>query len=675
MALLQTIVTVFLELAGGYFFLANSFYIFLFVLALFSIRRRERLKPMVRHLDALGFSPAVTVIVPAYNEEKSIVDSVHSLLRLRYSNIEVVVVNDGSTDTTLECLKKAAGLYIDNTLVTSDFASSLTVRGVYRSAIPSNLIVIDKTNSGKASSLNVGIGYGSHDLICSVDSDSILDDDALLSIVRPFVENPVTVASGGSIQLANGSTIRHSRIIETHMPKQWIARVQIVEYIRSFFCGRVGLDALNSTLVISGAFGIFRRDALQKVGGYKTTTLGEDMDLVVRLHRYFREQKEDYSIVFLPDPVCWTEAPSDWMTLYRQRRRWQIGLLQCLSQNRDMFLNPKYGMIGMFAFPSAVIIDVLGPMVEITAYVCLIFGCVMGFLSSSEIFLFMFVSFLYGLVISVGAVVIGELYYNRYKNLSCLATLVLSTFVETVGYRQLNSIWRIRAFFGFIRGEHTWGKMKRAGLSGDTPVKEKAVSFAMAKLDFTTIAIAGTLAVALVVVSIRPFWIKHISSKAGDVSIARNADQVNKGQKRTPAEDTKEVTKKLAAVVAVSAEKVAVVEDVQPVVAPVDVKPAAAAEPSSGLFRATLIVSDLNQASTKITEKLKELGSEKAGDVELGWKKTPVILYYHLIIPDQNLAEAKNFLSGFGKLNIRFEKHPKLIPAGTDRLILEVQKK
>lgn len=454
---------IWLVCAGLYFFIVNSFYAVIFVLALISMRQRKELRPLLRQMNRLAFSPPVSVIVPAFNEEKSIVQSINSLLRLHYNQLEVVVVNDGSKDDTLELLKKSQ-LLVAEDIPRLSMISNSQIRGIYRSKIHANLIVIDKENSGKADSLNLGMDYSSNELICAVDSDSILDDEALLAIATPFVENPLTIASGGTIQIANGSRIRNSRVEATEMPNTWIERVQIVEYIRSFFCGRVGLDMLRSTLVISGAFGIFKKEAMVAVGGYKTANLGEDMDLVVRMHRYYRQEKLDYSIVFLPDPVCWTECPSDWKTLYKQRKRWQVGLLQSLHQNRDMMFNHKFGTIGMFAFPYNFMVDVLGPVIDILAFLTIVFGLAFGILSTEQVILFTIVSFLYGTVISIGAVVIGELHYRRYQTLRDIFLLVASTVVENFGYRQINSIWRVRAFYDFFRGGTSWGSMKRKGL-------------------------------------------------------------------------------------------------------------------------------------------------------------------------------------------------------------------
>ncbi|UYL09426.1 glycosyltransferase [Bdellovibrio sp. SKB1291214] len=454
----------YLRVVAYYFLTINSFYIFLFMLALISIRRREIIKPLLGDGKSYGFSPPVSIIVPAYNEEKSIVDSVHSLLRLKYGQIEVVVVNDGSKDGTFEVMKKICLLEPDEVVRMSDLGRA-PVRGIYRSKIHPNLILIDKPNSGKADSLNVAIDYCSHDLVCAVDSDSVLNDDALLAISMPFTENPHTIASGGTIQLANGSTFKNSRPVDNRMPDGWLERVQIVEYIRSFFCGRVGLDVLGSTLVISGAFGIFRKDAVVAVRGYQADSMGEDMDLVVRMHRKYRDMNKKYSICFLPDPVCWTEAPSDLKTLQRQRRRWQVGLLQSLYENRRMMFNPKYGVIGMFAFPYNFIVDILGPFIELSAYIAITLGIMFGLVESDRIFTLVIASILYGMLISVGAVVIGELYYHRYTRLRDIGLLVVSTIFENFGYRQINSYWRMKALIDHFKGNHSWGEMKRTGFA------------------------------------------------------------------------------------------------------------------------------------------------------------------------------------------------------------------
>ena len=450
-----------------YFFIVNTIYFLLLILAVLSIRKQLRARQLIDSMKERFsvFAPSISVLAPAYNEEATISESIKSFMMLDYPKYEVIVINDGSKDKTLERLKESFVLEPEE-LFYDDLLSKSKIRGTYRSKLHPNLIVIDKENGGKADALNMGIGFSQMDVFCAVDSDSVLESDALLRIVVPFIEDPKkTIASGGTIRIANGSTIRHGRGVDAHLPKKYFSLMQVIEYTRAFLCGRIGWNVFNATLVVSGAFGLFSRDAIKKIGGYLEGSIGEDMELVVRIHRYYRELRIPYRVVFVPDPVCWTEAPETYKMLNRQRNRWQRGLADTLIKNKDMFFNHKFGFLGLFAIPYYWFVELFGPIVEILSYVALFVGFGFGFLDQETFWLFFIAGILYGVIMSIASVLLGEIYFSKYPKVSQFLTLIGISFVEAFGYRQMNMWWRLQGLKDYWQGKKSWGQMHRTGFS------------------------------------------------------------------------------------------------------------------------------------------------------------------------------------------------------------------
>jgi cellulose synthase/poly-beta-1,6-N-acetylglucosamine synthase-like glycosyltransferase len=422
----------------------------------------------VRRTLRSPLAPPIAVLVPAYNEASGIADSVRSLLALDYPRLEVVVINDGSTDETLQRLTEVFDLRPVRR-PTPPFLPHRHVRGVYAPRSRLRLLVIDKENGGKADSLNAGINFSSYSLVCSVDADSILEQDALAKAAMPFVEDPErTVATGGMVRIANGCRIDHGRVIDAHLPQSRFAMFQVIEYLRAFFGTRTGWSALNGLLIVSGAFGLFRRDVVIAVGGYRTDTVGEDMELVVRLHRTCRDARRPYRIVYVADPVCWTEAPESARTLRRQRRRWQRGSLETLLFHRRMLLNPRYRAVGLIALPSLLLFEVVGPILELSGYVVTVAGLVLGFLAPAAFLLFLALAILYGLILTLGAAVLEDATANRHPAWSHLRRILLYAVGESFGYRQLGHLWRTEGLWQLVR-KSEWGAMERKGLSRADP--------------------------------------------------------------------------------------------------------------------------------------------------------------------------------------------------------------
>ena len=453
----------------AYFLLINVVYIVTSVMALRVVwRYRQRLRAL-NLLDpsrALA-APPISVLAPAYNEELTCVESIRSLLTLDYPRHEIIVINDGSKDGTMARLTAAFELTPRSRLATAEIATS-TVRQVYQSRAYPNLWVIDKENGGKADALNVGLNYCNTPLLCAVDADTLLERDALTRIVRPFLEDARTVAVGGKIRVINDCTVRSGIVTEARLPKNHLAALQTVEYLRAFLVGRVGWAAFNASLVISGAFGLFNRGAVVEAGGYASKqtsgeTVGEDMELVVRIKRRFTEQGRECRIEFVPDSVAWTEVPESYRVLGRQRDRWQRGLIESLTRHRKMLFNRRFGPTGMFAFPVFLFLEGLGPIIEIAGYIGFAVAVFSGSASSLYVFTFFVLAFALGVGLSTIAVLIEEVAFGRYGRMRDVFRMFGLAALENFGFRQLNTWWRVRGLWRTLTGKKAWGKMERKG--------------------------------------------------------------------------------------------------------------------------------------------------------------------------------------------------------------------
>ena len=440
------------------------FYLFQFLLAAIAQFARPRAVSSAvlwgRYSD---LAPPIAVIVPAFNEEVTVADTVTSLLALYYPEVEIIVVNDGSRDGTLAKLIDTFGLQPAIRSYELPLAHK-PIRNLYASPDLPRLLVVDKENGGKADALNAGINIARTPLFCSVDADSLLETDALLRGVRPFIEEPATtIAVGGTVRVANGSVIRAGNVIKVRLPRTFLSLVQTLEYLRSFLAARLSLGQMNALTVISGAFGLFSRRAALAVGGYSVDTVAEDMEIVVKLHRHMRETKQDYRIVFIPEPVCWTEVPTDLRTLGTQRARWQRGAIETLVKHRRMLFNPRYGRVGTFGFGQIFVVDLLTPLFETLGYIVMPAMWFLGLLSGAYMLAFLGITFTIGILMSVAALVLEEAGMRRFPHVGNLLTLALIAIAENLGYRQLNNFWRLRGIWQFLRRDRSWGNMRREG--------------------------------------------------------------------------------------------------------------------------------------------------------------------------------------------------------------------
>lgn len=455
-----------------YYLGSNVIYLALLIVALRSSRAHHQHLASLRleRMKISPLTPPITLIAPAHNEERSILPSVRSLLRIDYPELEVVVVNDGSKDRTLAKLKEGYGLEPAHMLYIPHIATA-AVRGIYRSTREPRLLVVDKEAGGsKADAVNAGLNAAASPYTCVVDADSMLESDALLRVMVRILEDPKrVVAAGGIVRVLNGCELAGWKIRRVRLPKSPIVVIQVIEYLRAFLIGREAWARGNMLTIISGAFGVFRRDVVLSVGGYRAAAIGEDFDLVARIHRKMLEEKRAYSIAFLPDPVCWTEVPPTAKSLGRQRARWHKGLLDTLWPNRDMLFRRKYGRIGWLALPYMWIFEFFAPVLEIAGLAAIALAAVLGMLSRTFCIEFLVYGYLFAAMISVGAVLQEEVTYRRYSDWRDVARLILFCFLEQFPYRQMHLIWRLQGIWQYARGDLVWTPMERVGLESAAP--------------------------------------------------------------------------------------------------------------------------------------------------------------------------------------------------------------
>ena len=451
-------------LALLYFAGINGGYILLNVITFFSLPRH-----MQRHvlLDLPqphnDFEPPVSLIVAACNEALVIADSVRSLLQLDYSEFEIIVVNDGSKDDTLAVLRRE----FDLVPFPEAFRQRLRhqpVKAIYQSRLHPELRVIDKQNGGcKSDAVNAGINAARYPLFTPLDADTILQRDSLRLLVQPFLEDPHTVASGGIVRIANGCEVTRGFLTRVALPARPLALFQIVEYLRAFLFGRIGWSALNALPLISGAFGMFHRESVIQLGGYRHDTLGEDMELVLRMHRHYRLQRKPYRITFVPDPVCWTEAPVDLRTLRNQRIRWQRGLMESILMNRQLFFHPRSGALGWLAMPFLFAFEGFGPIMEVGGYAVVTLGFLLDAVSPAGFLAFTSVAVGLGTVLTLTSLLLEQSAFNTYPRPADLLRLLATALVENLGYRQMTAVWRLQGLWRWARRrESSWGAMARS---------------------------------------------------------------------------------------------------------------------------------------------------------------------------------------------------------------------
>jgi cellulose synthase/poly-beta-1,6-N-acetylglucosamine synthase-like glycosyltransferase len=456
-----------------YFLAVNSWYLVLLISSLLEMRRHMLLiADESRHLLLSStLSPTISILAPAFNEESTIEGSLRALLALQYPRLEVIVISDGSTDDTVKVLVERFDLVPVKTIYERRIKTKL-VRNLYRSATYPSLVVVDKENGGKADALNVGLSFARGELVCAMDADTLIEGDGLQRMVRPFLYATNVVATGGTIRVVNGSDVNLGRIVKARVTTHALAGIQVVEYLRAFLFGRLGWNRLGGNIIISGAFGLFRRESVVNAGGYLHDTVGEDMELVLRLKRLSYERSGPGTIAFVPDPVAWTEVPETLKVLGRQRDRWHRGLADVLWRHRQMFLNPRYGITGLFVFPYYVFVELLAPLIEAIGLITIVTGLILGFIDWRFATLFYLTAYGLGTALTAFTLILEDISFHRYNTFRDRGLLFWWALMENLGYRQMTVYWRLRGLWKFLLGRKDWGVMDRKGFQKPVGVVE-----------------------------------------------------------------------------------------------------------------------------------------------------------------------------------------------------------
>ena len=450
-----------------YFVITNVTYTLLMVVSLYAVTMHSKYASQIRGRDLLQspVTPPVALIVPAYNEEEGIVQTVLSLFDVEYPEKELIVVDDGSRDDTAQRLIERFGLQPADFIYRPRLNARPPLGFFYNPEHP-ELLLIRKENGGKPDALNVGINMARSPYFCTVDADSIIEKEALVRLMEPVLESRVpTVVSGGVVRIANGCTARNGRIESVDLPHTWLERCQVVEYIRTFLFGRPGWNFLNATFIASGAFCLLHRESVIAAGGFGTDTVTEDIDVIATLHRTLRSKGQPYRMVFSSDPVCWTEAPKDLRMLARQRRRWQLGLLQTVMKHNDMIFNPRYGALGMLSMPFHAYIEAVGCLVEALGTVLIPFSFLVGAMPLSLFLLLMFLAVGYGTLLSTGSVLMEEATIRRYPRVRHVIALMGYAFLENLGYRQMTAFFRAQGAIQYLLGQRSWETVQKTGMA------------------------------------------------------------------------------------------------------------------------------------------------------------------------------------------------------------------
>ena len=470
-------------LTYGIFIYSTVLFLSYLLIAVFSIGETEKYMRKnsftdYRVLASSIHAPTVSVLAPAYNEGKTIVENVRSLLSIYYTNLEVIVINDGSKDDCLLQMIRAYDLekidfFVDYKIKTKE------VRGVYKSrnSIYNKLLVVDKVNGGKADALNVGINVSSNKYLVCIDVDCILEQDALLKMIKPFLEetDEKVIASGGVVRIANSCEIEDGKLVKVRMAEEYLPRMQILEYIRAFILGRMAWSRLNGLMLISGAFGAFDKEIAIKAGGYDHNTVGEDMELVVRMRRYMEERNVKYRVTYIPDPLCWTEAPNSFNILGRQRNRWTRGTIETLKFHRKMFLNPKYGLLGMLSYPYWFFFEMCAPVIEFFGFVSFFIFAALGLMDWSFFFSYLLFIICFGYLYSAFAILMEVMTYNQYKRRTDVMILLFTALTEPFYFHPFVVWSAIKGFVDYLRKKNAWGEMTRQGFAKKTGTAPVAI--------------------------------------------------------------------------------------------------------------------------------------------------------------------------------------------------------
>lgn len=456
----------------GFAIAAISSYIILAIISAFETVNYMKKNSFVNYTEILSSSiaPSISIIAPAYNESLNIVENVRSLLSNHYANYDVIIVNDGSKDDTLEKLIVAYHLIKVDYLINYQIETKPLRKGVFKSTNPAfeKLIVVDKENGGKADALNLGLNISTNRYVACIDVDCLLLEDSLQKMIKPFLEatDEKVIAAGGVIRIANSCIIQDGKLLDINLPKNRIVKGQILEYLRAFLLGRMAWSKLNGLLVISGAFGLFDKKIALEVGGYDTKTVGEDMEIIVRMRRYMEEKKVKYRVAYIPDPLCWTEAPDNYKIFISQRNRWTRGTIETLKKHRKIGFNPKYNALGLISYPYWLVFERLAPIIEVLGLFYFLILIVTNNVLWDYAILFLIVAYLFTVLFSIITIITEELTYHQYRKKGMGLQLIITAFTEPILNHPFILYAALKGNFDYYFNKKVkWGEMTRKGMS------------------------------------------------------------------------------------------------------------------------------------------------------------------------------------------------------------------
>lgn len=463
------------------FYSVLAVYVFYLIIMLLSHKRIIRIikgSQYARYRELSGSEqvPPVSIMVPSYNEELTIIENVQNLLNLNYPNYEVIVINDGSKDNTLKVLIEEFSLMDKSIYSVEAPLEAMPIRGVYHNPLYPKLYVVDKENGGKADALNVGINVSHFSLVATIDADSLLEKDALIRLANLYMESPEeNIAIGGNVRVANGCKIENGVVTEARLPGKLLPLFQNLEYLKTFLAGRIGWSAINGLIIVSGAFGLFRKDYLIKVDGYRDGFPGEDMNIIIKLHKHMMDHNLPYKIAYCPDAVCWTQAPESLRILQSQRKRWSRGNIKNILKYSSMMFVPKYKAVGLLSMPYTLLFETLGPYLKLTGYLALIGYIIQDVANYKIILMIIGLSMLVEILFSGGALLIEEMAFRRYPKFRDLAKMMFYSVLMTLGYNQINLYWKILGHIDYIRNDDSWGEMVRTSWRNEVVGQTKPI--------------------------------------------------------------------------------------------------------------------------------------------------------------------------------------------------------
>ena len=455
-----------------YAFFAIASYVILAIISAIETREYMKKNSFVNYKEILSstISPSISIIAPAYNESLNIIENVRSLLSSHYVNYDVIIVNDGSKDDSLEKLIVAYDLVKVDFLINQQIPTKPIRAGVFKSTNPAfeKLTVVDKENGGKADALNMGLNISNNNYVACIDVDCLLLENALQKMIKPFLEvtEETVIATGGVIRIANSCIIKDGKLIDVNFPKKMIEKAQILEYLRAFLLGRMAWSRLNGLLVISGAFGLFNKKIAIEVGGYDTNTVGEDMEIIVRMRRHMEEKKEKYKVAYIPDPLCWTEAPDNYKIFISQRNRWTRGTIETLRKHRKIAFNSKYRSLGLLSYPYWLFFERLAPVIEVIGIIYFVILMALNEVRWDYAFAFIILAYLFAVLFSIVSIFSEELTFHQYKKKGTGFKLILISALEPFVLHPFILYAAIRGNIDYyFNKKKKWGEMTRKGMA------------------------------------------------------------------------------------------------------------------------------------------------------------------------------------------------------------------